>query len=45
MLEKKKVFQQPKMKVVVLERRDLICTSTTPTFGIKGNSGYDEEDW
>lgn len=41
---KKKTYQQPKMKVVVMEQTDIICSSTQ-SFSIKEDEGYEEVDW
>ena len=38
---KKKFYQQPEMKVVVLEQADIICTSGSSTEGLS----QDDFDW
>ena len=50
MTDKKKTYQQPKMKVVVLEQADIIATSTGYNEGnVRFNGGSDytfgEEDF
>lgn len=40
---KKKTYQQPKMKVVMLDQADIIATSGE--FRIKEDEGFDGEDW
>ena len=38
---KKKAYQQPEMKVVKLEQKDIICTSQFPS---PQNERYEEEE-
>ena len=42
---KKKIYEQPEMRVVELEQTDVICTSTDATFTISNEEGFTEEDW
>lgn len=43
---KKKIYQQPEIKVVELDQADIIATSTqTDGFGIKDGEGFEEADW
>ena len=44
---KKKTYEQPEMKVVVIDQADIIATSTQADVTINNGNGFliDEEDW